>query len=193
MLVNSICYMEGPYRDTVARVCAFIMYISVSTHVLKRTEVRYCVVDDCITLDPYRIVWPERLYRVSGTDRILSRRQRFCLVRTNNDMMEITMVTIPYDGVFIVFHTMPFTLPYIIPFTSVLIHECRMNRITQDNRFVFDDILADEGRIVLVQFRNNGQISFNDTVATACCSIVDMSEVSLFPNCIWLNTTDDKR
>ena len=145
MVVNRIRNVEGPDGNTIARVRTFIMYISVSTHVLKRTEGRYRIVDHRITLDPNRVVGPERLYRITLTDRILYRRQRFGLVRTNDDMVEIAMVAIPYDGVVIIIHTMPFVLPYIIPFTAVLIHECRMYGITQGNKVSF----ADKGRIVL--------------------------------------------
>ena len=180
---------DGPSCYTIARVRIVIMYICYICMmiVLECTSCLYSLIVNTRRLDEC-VFGPEQLNGVSLTE-IIGCVKRLRLLWTYNNMMEITMVAVPYNGVIIISYTMPFILPYIIPFTAILVYEGWMNRITQNHIVSF----TNEGRIVSLQFRNNGEMSFNNTIATASCSVVDMSEVSFFPDCIRIDTTDDKR
>ena len=103
--------------------------------------------------------------------------------------MEITMVAVPYNRIFGIGHTFPFAVPYVIPFTSVLTQEGRINRITQYHVITF----ADECRVILCQFRNDGQMTLDDTVASALGRVIDVTEITLLPDRIRIDATYNER
>ena len=59
---------------------------------------------------------PEQLNRVALTDAVVVL-WNMCLVRTNDNMVEMTAVAVIYDRIFCERNTMPFTLPFAAELT----------------------------------------------------------------------------
>ena len=109
-------------------------------------------------------------------------------------MVEIVAVAIPNDRIVVVLNTFPLAFPFAGPPSTVVAQESRMNRISQgDITAVEEEVLAYKGRVVVRQLRNNGQMTFDDTVATASGGVVRVSEVSLIPDSIRINAANNKR
>ena len=106
--------------------------------------------------------------------------------------MEIVMAAIPYNGIGCVFYAMPFALPFVCPFASVIVDKRRTNSISQPHRMFLYVILADKRRIVVRQFRNNRQMTLNDGITSTGCGIYRMTEVSFLPDGILMSTAHDE-
>ena len=72
-------------------------------------------------------------------------------------MVVVTAIAVPYDGISGVRNTVPFSFPFSAILTTITDIEPRCYGITEHNRVLFDDFFANEGRVVLGQFRYDAQ------------------------------------
>ena len=177
--MKRICQMEGPLCDAVTRICTVVMNNAAVFDVLERIDVRDSVVNNCIVLDPYRVMRPERLSGVASTDAVFYFRNRL-LTRTNDDMVEILMVAIPDDGVRCVLDTRPFAFPFAVILAVFTCVEPRINQITQYHRIFRYLVLADEGGVVLAKGRSNMQGQNYGRVTTICRRVGVVIRVAVF-------------
>ena len=147
--------------------------------VLERIDVRYRVINDGIGLHPNRVVRPERLNGVASTDAVLHFRYRL-LTRTNDNMMEILMVAIPYDSVCCVLDTRPFAFPFTVVFTAFFGIKPRVSQVAQYYRMLGYLVLADEGGVVLAECRGNMQGQYYRRVTSVSGGVCVVIRVRIF-------------
>ena len=96
-------------------------------------------------------------------------------------MMVITAIAVPYDGIFRIGNTFPLAFPFSMERAAIVLVKLRINQISKHNRVHRDFLFADEGRVILCDFRNNTQINGNDGVTTAGRSVERVSPGAFFP------------
>ena len=179
VLMNGIQHEDGPFDDTVAEEVLVIMHRSVGL-IHKCRVGLHGVAVNTLGVNPCLLVRPEELNGVALTEieRILCRN---ILFRTNDDMMVITAVAVPYDGIFRIGNTFPLAFPFSMERAAIVLVKLRINQISKHNRVHRDFLFADEGRVILCDFRNNTQINGNDGVTTAGRSVERVSPGAFFP------------
>ena len=179
VLMNGIQHEDGPFDDTVAEEVLVIMGRSVGLVHECRVGLHGVAVNT-LGINPILFIRPEELNGVALTE-IEGILCRNILFRTNDDMMVITAVAVPYDGIFRIGNTFPLAFPFSMERAAIVLVKLRINQISKHNRVHRDFLFADEGRVILCDFRNNTQINGNDGVTTAGRSVERVSPGAFFP------------
>ena len=109
LLMQRVGKEYGPLYDTVAQIIAVVMGVAVFL-VVERGVGRDGIIIYTRSVHPKCAVRPEQLDGVALTqvERVF---HRLLLTGTDDDMVEIAAVTVPYDRIGGVGHTMPFAFP----------------------------------------------------------------------------------
>ena len=182
VFVDRIQHEHGPLDDTVAQIAVVEVYpVMGVVHVGKGGIGLQRVGISTFLLEPGIFVWPEQLNRVALTqiERVA------CDVlegRTDDDVMEIAVVAVPYNGIGRVLDACPFAFPCVFELASVTVLEPRIDRVAEHNRILLDLLLADERGVVLLQVRNDTQGQVDGRIATINGRVAVVYEMTLVPD-----------
>ena len=145
-------------------------------------------------LEPFVFPRPQQLNRVALTQQEGVGRY-LVLFRTDDDVVEVGAVAVVNDRIIAVLHTVPFALPCVFETAAFTVLEPWIDGITQDNAVIdvrFQPVLADIGRVVLVQRRNDEQGQVDQRI-TAVNGGVGVRIGTLCPDGIGVLATEDVR